>query len=51
VVLDTVGVFRGNRRVMSETLLSRVMTWYFFRNGAQPGKTPFILVSACAFGF
>jgi hypothetical protein len=50
-MFDTIDIFRGNDRVMSEVSLSRMMTWHFFRNGAQPEKTPFILMSTCAFDF
>jgi hypothetical protein len=38
VVLDTVDVFRGNRRVMSEVSLSRVMTWHFLEIAPNLGK-------------
>jgi hypothetical protein len=38
VMLDTVGNFRGNHRVMSEISLSRVMTWHFLEMAPNPGK-------------
>jgi hypothetical protein len=42
VVLDDVGVSEVTAESCRNSRFPRVMTWHFFRNGAQPGKTPFI---------
>jgi hypothetical protein len=37
-VLDVVGAFIGNNRVMSKISFSRVMTWPFLEMASDPGK-------------
>jgi hypothetical protein len=37
-MLDVVGVFRGNSRVVSGVSFSRVMTWHFLEVVPNPGK-------------